>query len=57
MIQEQENLESIVSDLENASRRFPGEINVWQNLGDAYIRLNKVPEALNAFIAAEKLLS
>ncbi len=49
-------LDLIVQDLEGLSQTYTNEIGVWQNLGDAYLRINQVNDALQAYIKAEKLL-
>jgi competence ComEA-like helix-hairpin-helix protein len=56
MIATSQNLDQIIQDLQEASFRYPNEIEVWQNLGDACLRANRVQEALQAYIKAEQLL-
>ncbi len=56
LIQVNQNLTQIAQDLEETSQSYPNEVDVWQNLGDVYLRLNRVQEALQAFIKAEQLL-
>lgn len=49
-------LEEVIHDLKEANYRFPVDIIVWQTLGDAYMRANRLQEALDAYTEAEKLL-
>jgi hypothetical protein len=50
------NLETVIADLQEALYRFPVDVNVWQILGDAYMRTDKLQEALEAYTKAEDLL-
>jgi cytochrome c-type biogenesis protein CcmH/NrfG len=36
--------------------RFPVDVNIWQSLGDAYMRANRLQDALDAYTKAEELL-
>ena len=49
-------LEEIISDLREALYRYPVEVSIWQALGDAYMRGNRLQEALDAYTKAEELL-
>jgi tetratricopeptide (TPR) repeat protein len=49
-------LEEIVRDLRDALYRYPVEVIIWQTLGDAYMRENRLQEALDAYTKAEELL-
>jgi len=49
-------LDEVVHDLREAIYRFPVDIIVWQTLGDAYMRANRLQEALDAYSKAEELL-
>jgi hypothetical protein len=49
-------LEEIVRDLRDALYRYPVEVMIWQTLGDAYMRENRLQEALDAYTKAEELL-
>ncbi len=49
-------LEEIVRDLRDALYRYPVEVTIWQTLGDAYMRENRLQEALDAYTKAEELL-
>ena len=50
------NLEEIIRDLRDALYRYPVEVPIWQGLGDAYMRANRLQEALDAYTKAEELL-
>jgi tetratricopeptide (TPR) repeat protein len=56
MIQQGQYLEESVHDLRDALYRYPVESEIWQTLGDAYIRSNHVQDALDAYTKAEELL-
>jgi len=49
-------LEESIHDLREATYRFPVDIIIWQTLGDAYMRSNRLQEALDAYNKAEELL-
>lgn len=50
------DLQPVAQDLQQAAERFPNDLRLWQALGDAYLRLDKVQEALEAYVKAEQLL-
>ncbi len=56
MIRKGRFLEEIIYDLREAIYRYPVEVSVWQALGDAYMRANRLQEALDAYTKAEELL-
>ena len=56
LIRKGKMLEDITLDLEKALYRFPVEISIWQTLGDAYMRSNRLQDALDAYTKAEDLL-
>jgi tetratricopeptide (TPR) repeat protein len=49
-------LEEVTFDLKEALYRFPVEVSIWQTLGDAYMRANRLQDALDAYTKAEELL-
>ena len=49
-------LEEIIHDLRDALYRYPVEVTIWQTLGDAYMRENRLQEALDSYTKAEELL-
>jgi len=57
LIQTDQELEAIAADLQQAANRFPADSGLWQALGDAYLRLEQVQAALEAYVKAEQLLS
>ena len=48
--------DEVIHDLREAIYRFPVDIIVWQTLGDAYMRANRLQDALDAYTKAEELL-
>jgi tetratricopeptide (TPR) repeat protein len=49
-------LDEVIYDLREAIYRFPVDVDIWQSLGDAYMRANRLQEALDAYTKAEELL-
>jgi hypothetical protein len=49
-------LEEVTFDLREALYRYPVEVSIWQALGDAYMRANRLQDALDAYTKAEELL-
>jgi tetratricopeptide (TPR) repeat protein len=49
-------LDEVIFDLREALYRFPVEVSIWQTLGDAYMRANRLQDALDAYTKAEELL-
>jgi tetratricopeptide (TPR) repeat protein len=49
-------LDEVIYDLREALYRYPVEVNIWQSLGDAYMRANRLQDALDAYTKAEELL-
>jgi tetratricopeptide (TPR) repeat protein len=49
-------LEEVIFDLRDGLYRFPVDVNIWQSLGDAYMRANRLQDALDAYTKAEELL-
>jgi len=56
LIRRGRSLEEIIRDLRDALYRYPVEVPIWQALGDAYMRANRLQEALDAYTKAEELL-
>jgi tetratricopeptide (TPR) repeat protein len=56
LIRKGKSLDEIIRDLRDALYRFPVEVPLWQTLGDAYMRSNRLQEALDAYTKAEELL-
>ncbi|HEX6270599.1 MAG TPA: tetratricopeptide repeat protein [Anaerolineales bacterium] len=49
-------LDEVIYDLREALYRFPVDVGIWQALGDAYMRANRLQDALDAYTKAEELL-
>jgi tetratricopeptide (TPR) repeat protein len=49
-------LEEVIHDLREATYLFPVDVNILQSLGDAYMRSNRLQDALDAYTKAEELL-
>ncbi len=56
LIKEGQYLEETIHDLRDALYHYPIDITIWQTLGDAYLRSNRLQEALEAYTKAEELL-
>ncbi len=56
IIQKGRLLPDVIHDLQEASSLFPMNMKVWQTLGDAYMRANRLQDALDAYTKAEELL-
>jgi tetratricopeptide (TPR) repeat protein len=49
-------LDEVIFDLRDALYRFPVDVDIWQLLGDAYMRSNRLQDALDSYTKAEELL-
>ncbi|HEY3310192.1 MAG TPA: tetratricopeptide repeat protein [Anaerolineales bacterium] len=49
-------LDEVIHDLKDAVYAHPVDVIIWQTLGDAYFRTNRLQEALDAYGKAEGLL-
>ncbi|HZM25104.1 MAG TPA: BTAD domain-containing putative transcriptional regulator, partial [Anaerolineales bacterium] len=49
-------LDEVIHDLRDALYRYPVEVSIWQSLGDAYMRANRLQDALDSYTKAEELL-
>ena len=56
MIRKGRDLEKIVESLQEALHHYPMDARLWQILGDAHMRLDRLQEALDAYTQAENLL-
>ena len=56
LIQAEKMLPDVINDLNEALYRFPVEISLWESLGDAYFRVDRLQDALDAYTKAEELL-
>ena len=56
LVTQKSDMEQVIADMQIALYRYPVDINFWQILGDAYLRTDKLQEALDAYTEAEELL-
>jgi tetratricopeptide (TPR) repeat protein len=56
LIKKGKNLDETIRDLNESLYRYPVEVGIWQTLGDAYMRANRLKEALEAYNKAEELI-
>jgi competence ComEA-like helix-hairpin-helix protein len=56
LIRQEQHLEDIIRDLQEAVALHPIDAALYQTLGDAYVRTNRLQEALDAYNRAEDLL-
>lgn len=49
-------LDETIRDLSESLYRYPVEVGIWQALGDAYMRANRLKEALESYNKAEELI-
>ena len=49
-------LEDMIKDLREVLYKYPKDVSIWQCVGDAYMRANRLEEALDAYTKAEDLL-
>jgi cytochrome c-type biogenesis protein CcmH/NrfG len=56
LIKKNKNLDDVIADLQAALFNHPVEITLWQTLGDAYMKADRLQEALDAYTKAEELL-
>jgi len=56
LIKKGKMLDEIIFDLREALYRYPVEVSIHQTLGDAYMRANRLQDALDSYTQAEELL-
>ena len=56
LIKKNRLLEEIIYDLREALYQYPVNVLIWQTLGDAYMRANRLQDALDSYTKAEELL-
>ena len=49
-------LDEVIHDLREILYRYPVDVDIWQSLGDAYMRANRLQDALDSYTKAEELL-
>jgi hypothetical protein len=56
LVKQNLHLEEVITDVQEALYRFPVDVNLWVVLGDAYLRMDELQEALNVYSKAEDLV-
>lgn len=56
LIRKRFSLDDLIWDLKNAAAKSPEDSSLWQTLGDAYMRSDRLQEALEAYNQAEQLI-
>ncbi len=56
LIKKNRLLEETIADLREALYEYPVDVTIWQTLGDAYMRVGRLQDALDAYTKAEELL-
>ena len=56
LIQQNQHLDEVIKDLQDALYRYPVDISLWVSLGDAFFHTNQLQEALNSYTKAEDLV-
>ena len=56
MIEEKEKIEEVIDELSEATYEHPMNVSIIKTLGDAYMSIDKLQEALDAYSKAEDLL-
>jgi serine/threonine protein kinase len=49
-------LGEVIHDLREATHHYPANVNIWQTLGDAYMRANRLQDSLDAYTVVERLI-
>lgn len=56
LIQEGELIGEVIDDLKKSLDQYPIDVDIWQILGDAYTKSNRLQDALDAYTKAEEFL-
>ncbi len=56
LIKQKRELDSVIEDLNDALYRLPVETTIWETLGDAFLKADRLQDALDAYTKAEDLL-
>ena len=57
LIRNNQNVDEAIHDITEAlNTRYPVDIGLWQTLGDAFVKKNKLQDALDSYTKAEELL-
>lgn len=49
LIDRKQDLETVIQDLKSAVEKYPNLAKMWQALGDAYMKADRLPEAIKAY--------
>jgi competence ComEA-like helix-hairpin-helix protein len=55
MIQKEQELDEVIKEIQQALALYPGDPSLYQALGDAFLRVDRLQEALEAYDRAEDL--
>jgi cytochrome c-type biogenesis protein CcmH/NrfG len=56
LIRQHYRLPELIAELQAALYRYPVDVDLWQTIGDAYVRADQLQDALDAYTKAEELL-
>ncbi len=56
LIKKGTGIEEVVDNINGALRKFPLDVNLWQALGDAFMKQDRLQDALDAYTKAGELL-
>jgi len=56
LIKKRYHLPELIDELQAALYRFPVDVDLWQTIGDAYVRSDRLQDALDAYTKAEELI-
>ena len=56
LIKQDQHLDEVIRDLQEALVKYPEDASLYQSLGDAYLHANMLQEALDAYNRAEDLI-
>ncbi|MCJ7659861.1 MAG: helix-hairpin-helix domain-containing protein, partial [Anaerolineales bacterium] len=56
LIEDEQMLEKVIEDMKAALHRYPIEVNIYELLGDAYLRTDQIQAAIDTYTKAEDLL-
>ena len=56
MIKKGKGINEIIVDINNALRKSPVHVGMWQALGDGYMKMDLLQEALDSYSKAEDLI-
>ena len=56
LVKQNQQLEEVIKEVQEALYRFPVDVNLWVVLGDAYLHTDELQDALDAYSKAEDLV-